>query len=52
MLVMHDRCDSTADENEADVLKLQHSSCVTLSHRKMIKGRRAGGFIAKKNCFG
>lgn len=30
MLVMHDRCDSMADENEADVLKLKHSSCVEL----------------------
>lgn len=28
MLVMHDQCDSMADENEADVLKLKHSSCV------------------------
>lgn len=28
MLVMRDGCDSTADENEADVLKLKHSSCV------------------------
>lgn len=25
---MRDGCDSTADENEADVLKLKHSSCV------------------------
>lgn len=31
MLVMHDRCDSMADENEADVLKAKHSSCVELS---------------------
>lgn len=29
-LVMHDRCDSTADENEADVSKPKHSSCVEL----------------------
>lgn len=31
MLVMHDRCDSVADENEADVLKPKHSSSVELS---------------------
>lgn len=30
MLVMHDRCDSMADENEADVLELKHLSCVKL----------------------
>jgi len=28
MLVVHDRCDSMADGNQADVLEGKHSSCV------------------------
>lgn len=51
-LVMHDRCDSTADENEADVSKPKHSSCVELfvptcrlSSSKMKKKKK------KKRCF-
>lgn len=31
MLATRDRCDSVADENEADVLKPKHSSRVELS---------------------
>lgn len=40
MLVMHDGCDSMGDENEADVLKLKHSSCVELSRHASSLGWR------------
>ena len=48
MLVMHDRCDSTADENEADVSNPKHSSCVELfvptcqQDKKKKKKKRSG----------
>lgn len=43
MLVMNDRCDSMADQNEADVVKLKHSSCVELHEARSEKSENEGG---------
>ena len=49
MLVMHDRCDSMADENEADVSKPKHSSCVERSRRASFHPREEEE--EKEKCF-